>query len=75
MVSRINAAVLAEREACAKIADEATKEAETILDAFLTSDLSWQYALNEMSEAVNKRFNMALRKWHDIAVEIRARGK
>ncbi len=67
--------VLAEREACAKIAEQATAEAHAIMDGFLATDDSWQYALNEMSEAVNEGFNVALQKWRDVAVKIRARGK
>ncbi len=68
---QIDHAVNKERERCAKIADDARARYESLI-ASISDENTWQWAINEMSDAVNETWNKANRELLEIAAKIRS---
>ena len=71
IAERIEAAEVAMREKCAKVADECVAEADCIMALFRDEE-SWQWALNEMTSDVNAHFGGFLLELRSVAVKIRS---
>lgn len=71
MISQIDAAVAAERERCAKIAEGFSLEYQRALDS-VSDDETWGWAMDEMSEQVNVRFFSVINKVRTLAAKIRS---
>ncbi len=66
---QVDALVQAERERCAKLARDAANEYAATIEE-LAAEESWQWAMNEMREPINEKWNAATAKLCKLAERI-----